>query len=121
VQTGDDGLLALGPRGSRDLTTGHIEGADPLEHYGPLAAESLLRTASSRNAGDLVVMSIYDSVAAEVASFGPQLGSHGGIGGPQMLPLLIYPTELEPVDEPLSLEGVEALRTKIQEWLEASP
>ncbi len=119
VQTADGGLLALGRRGSHELTSGHIEGHDPVGHYGPLAAESLLNIASSPNAGDLVVISIYDPVADEVASFEPQISSHGGIGGPQMQPFLLYPSELEGDSDLLSLEGVDALRAKLDEWLEA--
>jgi len=121
VQAGDAGLVALGPGGSHELATGRIEGIDPLGHYGPLAAESMVNIAASRNAGDLVAVSMYDPVADEVASFEPQIGSHGGIGGPQTQAILVYPADLEPTAEPLALEGVDAVRSRILEWLAVSP
>ncbi len=117
VQQEDGGLLAFGPAGSHDLTSGLIEGQDPLAHYGLYAAESLHAIAASPNAGDLVVISMYDPVADEVASFEPQLGSHGGIGGAQMEPFLLYPSEFESDAEPLALVGIAELRAKVDEWL----
>jgi len=119
--TEDGGLMAQGPSGSHELTTGAIVGKDPVGHYGPHAVESLVNIAAPRNAGDLVVISVYDRVAEEVASFERQLGSHGGIGGPQMLPFLLYPAELEPDPDALALTGIDEVRAKILEWSEVSP
>lgn len=120
IQAHDGGLLAIGPDGSHDLMSGAVERADPVERYGTFAAESLANIAASPNAGDLVVVSMYDPATDEVASFEPQIGSHGGIGGPQTRPFLLYPSELEPTTEPLALEGVDALRARIVEWLATS-
>ena len=119
VQQSDGGLLAIGPQGSHDLLSGRIERQDPISHYGPLAAESLVNIAAAPDAGDLVVISVYDPITDEVASFERQIGSHGGIGGAQMQPFVLYPSDLETDDAPLSLRGVGALRAKIDAWLEA--
>jgi hypothetical protein len=115
LREADGGLIALGADGHRDLIAGHVEGVDPIAHYGPTAAESLANIAASRDAGDLVVVSLFDEGANEVASFEPQIGSHGGIGGPQTQAFLLYPSALEP-GEPLVLEGVDAVGGKIREW-----
>ena len=69
------------------------------------------------NAGDLVVVSAYDPVTEEASSFEPQLGSHGGIGGAQMEPFVLYPSDLEPTAEPVMLVGVDELRWTIDRWL----
>lgn len=119
VRTGDDRLVAYGPEGSVDLLSGRSEVRDPVTPYGPLATESLVNIAASPDAGDLVVISTYDPLTNEVASFEPQIGSHGGIGGPQMEPFLLYPSALEADDEPLSLHGVDALRATIMAWMGA--
>jgi hypothetical protein len=117
AQTEGGGLLALGADGSHDLVSGHVEGLDPLSVYGPFAAESMRNIAGSPDAGDLVVISTYDPLADEVHSFEGQLGSHGGIGGPQTEPFLLYPSDLEPGNETLSLVGIDALRAKFDEWI----
>jgi|GEM_PF-3769965 len=117
AQTEGGGLLALGADGSYDLVSGHVEGVDPVSVYGPFAAKSLVNIAGSPDAGDLVVVSAYDPIADEVTSFEPQLGSHGGIGGPQTQPFLLYPSDLEPGVEALSLVGIDALRAKFDEWI----
>ena len=69
------------------------------------------------NAGDLVVFSTYDPVTGETSSFEPQLGSHGGIGGAQMEPFVLYPSDLEPSAQPVMLVGVDELRSTIDRWL----
>ena len=38
----------------------------------------------------------YDPERDEVAAFEEQVGSHGGLGGPQTHPFLLYPAELSP-------------------------
>ena len=116
--TDGGGAVAIGPAGWHDLASGHVDGLDPLGDYGHLAAESMRNIIAPATAGDLVVISSHDPATGEVASFEPQLGSHGGIGGPQMEPFLLYPTELESGEAPLSLEGVDELRSAFERWLD---
>ena len=44
-------------------------------------------------AADLMVNARYDPERDEVAAFESQVGSHGGLGGPQTHPFLLYPAE----------------------------
>ena len=55
-----DGALVLGPRGTRYLADGRIEGDDPLAHFSPTAAEHLARTDGFSNVADIMVGSFYD-------------------------------------------------------------
>lgn len=109
--------VVAGAQGSHDLGSGEIRGVDPLEPYGPLAAISMANIMAPANAGDLVVVSTYDPVTAEASSFEPQLGSHGGIGGAQTEPFVLYPSDLEPSGQPVMLVGVDSLRSTIDRWL----
>ena len=48
-----------------------------------------------------MVNSRYDPELQEVAAFEEQVSSHGGLGGPQTHPFLLYPTELTAPAEPI--------------------
>ena len=111
------GYVALGAEGSHDLRTGVVRGVDPLGPYGPLAAISMANIMAPPNAGDVVVVATFDPITGETSSFEPQLGSHGGIGGAQMEPFVLYPSDLEPSAQPLMLVGVDELRSAIDRWL----
>ena len=61
---------------------------------GPRAVEQVARGRRIRTVADLMVNSRYDPELEEVAAFEDQVSSHGGLGGPQTHPFLLYPTEL---------------------------
>ena len=48
-----------------------------------------------------MVNSRYDPDLEEVAAFEDQVSSHGGLGGPQTHPFLLYPVELRAPAEPI--------------------
>ena len=54
-----------------------------------------------RTVADLMINSRYDPERDEVAAFEDQVGSHGGLGGPQTHPFLLYPTTLSAPQEPI--------------------
>ena len=61
-----------------------------------------------------MVNSRYDPELNEVAAFEDQVSSHGGLGGPQTHPFLLYPAEFTPPSEPIftspaMLPGAEGL------------
>ncbi len=87
------GPLALGRDGVRHLANGRIEGSDPLAPFGPRAADHLRRLDGFPHVADVVVNSCYDPDTGEVASFEEMVGSHGGLGGPQNVPFLMFPAE----------------------------
>ena len=94
------GALVSGPGGVLDLATGDVLGRDPLDGYPPELADSIGRLADFANAGDLIVngATLEDG---RVAAFEPQVSVHGGAGGEQTAPFVIYPTQFEVPDEPL--------------------
>ena len=87
---GGDGPVVLGPRG-RHLTTGAVEGEDPLAPFGPNAADHVRRTDAFPHCPDLVVNSTYWAELDEVAAFEELVGSHGGLGGAQSHPFVLAP------------------------------
>jgi hypothetical protein len=84
------------------LDSNKVDGDDPLEQFGPYAAESLKRLDGMGNCGDLVLISMLDPDTQQVAAFEELIGSHGGLGGPQTEPMLLYPFEWELKTETLS-------------------
>src|SRR4051794_41768751 len=51
----------------------------------------------------------------EVAAFEELVGSHGGMGGTQSYPFVLYPADLELLDE--ELVGPEAVHRHLRRWL----
>ena len=83
--------MVLGQGGSRNLATGEIVGVDPLGPFGPRAVDQVREVDRYATAADVMVNARYDAERDEVAAFEAQVGSHGGLGGPQTHPFLLYP------------------------------
>jgi hypothetical protein len=81
----------MGPKGARDLDSGRVMGEDPLAPFSPNLPGQLRRISGYANVGDLLVNSFYDPETGEVAAFEELIGCHGGAGGPQQAPFLLYP------------------------------
>lgn len=92
VRSERDGPLAIGRDGVHHLRSGHVDGRDPLAAFGPRATDHLRRLDGFPNVGDLVINSAVDPDTGEVAAFEEQVGSHGGLGGPQTEAVLLCPT-----------------------------
>ena len=101
VARSEGGSIVLGRNGSRTLADGEIVGDDPLAPFGPRAIDQVREVDAYATAADLMVNSRYDADLDEVAAFEEQVGSHGGLGGPQTHPFLMYPVELSPPAEPI--------------------
>src|SRR6187402_3229566 len=97
------------------LESGKVDGVDPLEPYGEYAAASLKRLDSMSNSGDLVVISMLDTDTDQVAAFEELIGSHGGLGGPQTVPLILYPFDWELDPEPMI--GAPAVYAQLIRWM----
>jgi putative membrane protein len=93
VRTRDQGPVVLNAKGKFFLANDKIEGENPLTNFGEHAAQHLRRTDSFSNVPDILVMSLYDPEKDEVAAFEELIGSHGGIGGDQSKPFIMYPSE----------------------------
>ena len=115
------GAVAIGRQGVNLLDARTIIGEDPLAVFGPHAADNLRRLDSFTHVGDLLVNSTYDPTTEEIAPFEHQVGAHGGMGGAQTKAFLLYPAELEPTDDPVSIVGAEAVNAKIRDVDGTSP
>jgi hypothetical protein len=116
VRSEAHGALAIGASGVRHLARKNkVEGEDPLEPFGEHAADSLRRLDEMSNCGDLVVISMLDTDTSQVAAFEELIGSHGGLGGPQTEPLIMYPADWEIDGEPLI--GAPAVHEQLKRWL----
>jgi uncharacterized membrane protein YvlD (DUF360 family) len=108
------GGIVIGPEGMYYLNHGYATGVDPLSSFGPNAAWHLSRTNSFRNAPDILVNSQYDTETGEVAAFEELVGSHGGIGGSQTQPFVLYPATFAAPGEPIV--GAAALHRVLKSW-----
>ena len=116
VRSAERGPLVLGPGGGEhELATGRVKGPDPLAPFGDFAAAAVLRADAFPHTADLMVNSACDPLTGAVHAFEEQVGSHGGLGGPQSHPFLLHPVEL-PVPEAV-LAGAESLHTLFSGWL----
>jgi hypothetical protein len=118
VDSERDGPLVLSGHGRRELNTGTVEGSDPLNGLSPEMPGFLRRLASYPNVGDLVVNSRFDVRTGEVAAFEELVGCHGGAGGLQTHPFLLYPTEWGEIPAPLV--GAEAVHAFLRQHASAS-
>jgi hypothetical protein len=116
VQSEEHGPLAIGKDGIYHLQSGKVDGENPLTPYGPHAARHLLRTAGFANVPDVLVISAMDPVSGEVPAFEELVGNHGGLGGPQREPFVLYPAEFDPGEEPIV--GAAHLHDVLKGWIE---
>ncbi|WP_020107711.1 phage holin family protein [Nocardia sp. 348MFTsu5.1] len=114
VSRSSGGSVVLGAGGTVDVATGTVEGIDPLLHFGPDALEKIRRTDAFDNVADIMVGGAYWPETDEVAAFEEQVGSHGGMGGPQSTPFLLWPSVLPP--PPDHLHGAEAVHRVLAGW-----
>jgi uncharacterized membrane protein YvlD (DUF360 family) len=106
--------VVLGKQGGRELDPdGLVEGEDPLAPYGKHAPDFFRRLAEYEYAGDIVVNGAYDPETRQVVGFDDLVGAHGGLGGPQTQPFLIYPAAW--TDEPPELVGSVAVHRFLRE------
>jgi uncharacterized membrane protein YvlD (DUF360 family) len=108
------GPLALGAKGVHFLAEGRVEGTDPLLDFGPRARRHLLRLDGFAHTPDILVNSFYDPTTDEAAAFEELIGGHGGLGGKQMRPFLLYPSGLT-LDDP-EIVGAEHLHRILRGW-----
>jgi len=111
------GPIVIGKGGVRYLATGQLDGTDPLEKYSERAAAHLLRLDSFPHTGDLVINGHTDPETGAVVAFEDQVSSHGGLGGTQTEPFLLFPSEWE-VD-PAHLHNSADLFHQLDSWRRA--
>ena len=115
IRSEQHGSFVIGRAGINFLEEDRVEGVDPVAQYGGRSREAFLRLDGMDHTPDLSVISLYDPEFEEVAAFEELIGSHGGLGGPQTLPLIMHPAEWE-LDE--ELVGAPAVYRQIRRWAE---
>lgn len=95
VTDGKSGPVCLSKEGQINLSSGKIEGKNPLRFYKNIRREELLNLANNSNAPDMQIISSMHKTTQEVHAFEELVGNHGGIGGWQTEAILIHPTELK--------------------------
>jgi uncharacterized membrane protein YvlD (DUF360 family) len=101
VRSSEHGPVVLGEGGARYLVDDRVEGVDPLAPFSPTAARHLLRTDGFEHVADIMVGSFYDPVLDEGCAFEELISFHGGLGGIQTQPFILYPADLPAPDGPI--------------------
>ena len=115
VRSEHEGPMVIGARGTKYLDSGELDGDDPLALFGANAARHLKRLDSFPHVADIMVNSFYDPETREVAAFEELVGSHGGLGGDQMTPFVMFPAEWEL--ESNEIVGASELHLQLRSWL----
>jgi hypothetical protein len=106
--------VTLGARGARYLADDRIDGEDPLAGFSPRAPQHLLRTDGFPHVADIMVGSFYDPELDEGCAFEELICFHGGLGGAQTRPFILYPERLPRPPEPLV--GAAAVHEVLSGW-----
>jgi uncharacterized membrane protein YvlD (DUF360 family) len=114
VRSEEKGGVVVGPKGFHELESGYVEGEDPLRHLGSRAAEHLRRLDEFPHVGDIVINGTFYPETGETTAFEEQVGSHGGLGGSQMKPFLLVPSQLEEPDT--EVVGAPAVYELLKKW-----
>jgi uncharacterized membrane protein YvlD (DUF360 family) len=101
VHSEEHGATALGADGARYLEDGRVEGEDPLAPFSRTASSHLLRASRFPHVADIMIGSFYDPTLEEGCAFEELISFHGGIGGPQTRPFLLYPAVLPLPADPI--------------------
>ena len=115
VRSDELGPVVIGRDGLQALQTQSVHGADPLQPFGASARWQVLQTDSYPHCADIMVNSMWDSQTEEVAAFEHLVGSHGGLGGEQTHPFVLYPSDLPAPGGPI--RGADELHKVLREWL----
>ncbi|MFN8521746.1 MAG: phage holin family protein [Chloroflexota bacterium] len=92
VRSAERGPVVLGRSGVRPLAEGSaIQGGDPLAGFEQHTGLFLRRLAEYPNSGDVIVNGAFNPSTGRVIGIDDLVGAHGGVGGMQTQPFLIYP------------------------------
>jgi uncharacterized membrane protein YvlD (DUF360 family) len=115
VRSARHGAVALGAEGTHFLDEERVEGDDPLAPFGPNAAAHVRRTDGFPHCPDILVNAEFSPDTEEVAAFEELVGSHGGMGGSQSFPFVLFPAELPYPDQ--DVVGAETMHSVLRRWL----
>lgn len=115
VNSMSNGGMIIGQNGIYYLDTDKIVGENPLIDFGKNAAMHLKRQNSFENMPDILVNSFYDAKYDEVCAFEELIGSHGGLGGDQTKPFILYPSQWK---DPGELVGASSIYRFLKKEIE---
>jgi hypothetical protein len=116
VRSSEKGDMVIGKDGIYYLDSDEIEGENPLEGFGDNISMHIKRNSSFEHTPDILVNSFYDSENDEVCAFEELVGSHGGAGGSQSRPFILYPSSWNVGDE--EIIGAENIYKLLKENLQ---
>ncbi|MFF1506573.1 phage holin family protein [Streptomyces sp. NPDC058326] len=117
VASAEHGSVVLA-RDGVEVPVAELDDGGPLAVFGPGTAAAVRRTDGFPHVADIMVNSMYDPATGTVHAFEEQIGSHGGLGGEQSHPFLLWPPELSPpVAEGERLVGAEQVHRVLRRWL----
>ncbi|MCC7367270.1 MAG: phage holin family protein [Chloroflexi bacterium] len=119
VRSESRGTLVLSEDGIRELRAEHVEdgvveGRDPLAEFEPYTARFLDDLAQFEQSGDIIVNGTFDPSTGWVIGFDDLVGAHGGVGGMQTQPFIVYPAGW--TDEPPEIIGSVGVHRFLREY-----
>ncbi|GAA3008063.1 phage holin family protein [Streptomyces fulvorobeus] len=120
VRSEEHGSVVLG--GGHEIPVSElVDGEGPLAVFGTGAADAVRRTDTFPHVADVMINSMYEPCTGNVHAFEEQIGSHGGLGGEQSRPFLLWPAGLtDPLEAAGTrgvLRGAEAVHRVLACWL----
>ncbi len=115
VNSFTNGPMVIGSDGIYYLNNDKIVGKNPLENFGKNAAMHLKRHNSFEHMPDILVNSFYNPETEEICAFEELIGSHGGLGGSQTRPFILYPSHWQ---DPGDLIGSKAIYDFLKKEME---
>ena len=115
VDSISNGPMVIGDNGIYYLNNDKIVGENPLDKFGKNAATHLKRHSEFDNLPDILVNSFYDERVDEVCAFEELIGNHGGLGGNQTKPFILYPSDWQ---DPGELIGASSIYTFLKKEIE---
>ncbi|MGW7230412.1 alkaline phosphatase family protein [Streptomyces cyaneofuscatus] len=111
VRSEEHGSVVMGPGGA-EVPVGELaDGEGPLAVFGTGAAAAVRRTDTFPHVADIMVNSMYDPETGTVHAFEEQIGSHGGLGGEQSRPFLLWPRGMTDPSDIVAAEAAEGAPT----------
>jgi hypothetical protein len=115
VKSETNGTMVMGKGGINYIDAGTVEGSrDPLAAYGPNAVMHIRRESSFVDCPDVIVNTLFDPKTEELAGFENQVSHHGGLGGPQNRPFILYPAVLPCDGKPII--WAQNVYRQLREW-----
>jgi hypothetical protein len=92
---------------------------DPLAQYSPHTPEFLARLSRFPHAGDVMVMGKYNPSTGQVITMDALVGAHGGVGGMQTQPFVLYPSTW--TARPPTIVGADGLHQFFRQYVLGEP